>query len=231
MPLLLKTDEIASMLDMKKGIEITEQVLQELSRGQARVHAPYHLGVPNGAIRVVSASLLETGTVGLRYGPALNLTPPSGFRNHLCSLYRVDGELLAIMGYPFSQLRTGATVGAAAKHLTPEGGKTVAMIGTGMNALSLIEGVQAVREITRVEVFSRDAERRQKFADEAARATGLNVVAADSMHGANWRAVGRAVPESKPYRRQLPAAGAGLLHAAEALSSGRSDQLWKAVLG
>ena len=68
MPIILKTDEVSSMLDMKKGIEITEQVLQELSRGHAKVHAPYHLAVPNGAIRVVSAALEETGTVGLRYG-------------------------------------------------------------------------------------------------------------------------------------------------------------------
>ncbi len=184
MPILLKADDLAPMLDMPKAIEITEQVLQELSRGNAKVHAPYHLNVPNGAIRVVSAALQETGTVGLRYGPALNLTPPSGYRNHLCSLYRLDGELLAIMGYPFSQLRTGATVGAAVKHLAKPGSVKVAMIGTGMNALSLIDGVKAVRDITHVAIFSRDAERRKKFADEAAKATGLNVLAAESMEAA-----------------------------------------------
>ncbi len=184
MPIILKTDEVSSMLDMKKGIEITEQVLQELSRGHAKVHAPYHLAVPNGAIRVVSAALEETGTVGLRYGPALNLTPPSGFRNHLCTLYRLDGELLALIGYPFSQMRTGATVGAAVKHLTKPGPLKVAMIGTGMNALSLIEGVKVVREMTEIAIFSRDAERRSKFAQEAAQATGLNIYPAKSMEEA-----------------------------------------------
>jgi ornithine cyclodeaminase/alanine dehydrogenase-like protein (mu-crystallin family) len=184
MPIILKADDLAPMLDMPKAIELTEQVLQELSRGNAKVHAPYHLGVPNGAIRVVSAALQETGTVGLRYGPALNLTPPSGYRNHLCSLYRLDGELLAILGYPFSQLRTGATVGAAIKHLSKPGSVKVAMIGTGMNALSLIDGVKAVRDVTQVSIFSRDAERRKKFADEAAKSTGLNVQAAASMEDA-----------------------------------------------
>lgn len=184
MPIILKADDLAPMLDMPKAIGLTEQVLQELSRGNAKVHAPYHLGVPNGAIRVVSAALQETGTVGLRYGPALNLTPPSGYRNHLCSLYRLDGELLAIMGYPFSQLRTGATVGAAIKHLAKPGSVKVAMIGTGMNALSLIDGVKAVRNVTQVAIFSRDAERRKKFADEAAKSTGLNVQAAASMEEA-----------------------------------------------
>ncbi len=184
MPIILRADDLAPMLDMAKAIELTEQVLQELSRGNAKVHAPYHLNVPNGAIRVVSAALQETGMVGLRYGPALNLTPPSGYRNHLCSLYRLDGELLAIMGYPFSQLRTGATVAAAVKHLSKPGAVKVAMVGTGMNALSLIEGVKVVRDVTEVAIFSRDAERRTKFANEAAKVTGLNVYAAGSMEEA-----------------------------------------------
>ena len=46
--------------------------------------------------------------MGLRFGPALALTPPSGARCHIAALYRTDGELLAVMGYPFSTLRTGA---------------------------------------------------------------------------------------------------------------------------
>jgi len=184
MPIILRADEVAGMLDMHKGIEITEQVLQELARGNAKVHAPYHLGVPNGAIRVVSAALHESGTVGLRYGPALNLTPPSGLRNHLCTLYRLDGELIALIGYPFTQMRTGATVGAAVKHLTKNAPLKVAMIGTGMNAQSLIDGVKAVRTISEIAIFSRDAERRSKFAQDAAKASGLNIYPANSMEEA-----------------------------------------------
>ena len=175
MPLILKSSELAPLLDMKKAIELTEQVLLEQSRDQVKVHAPYHLPVEGGALRVVSAALQGSEKMGLRFGPALALTPPSGIRDHIAALYGTDGELLAMMGYPYSTLRTGATVAVAVKYLAPEDATRVGLIGTGNNALSLLEGVAAVRDIKEISVYSRDEERRRKFAESAAKATGIEV--------------------------------------------------------
>lgn len=172
---MLKVADVAPLIDMQRAIALTESSLAEHARGNVKVHAPYHLLVDGGALRVVSAANNDSKRMGLRYGPAMNLTPPSGFRHHICTLYGTDGELLAMMGYPFSTLRTGATVAVAVKHMTPPGPKRIGLLGTGNNALSLLHGVKHVREITDVTIYSRDADRRRAFAAEAEKALGLPV--------------------------------------------------------
>ena len=108
MPLLLKSAEVKRLINMAQAIKVTEDVLAEQARGKVAVHSPYHLPVPVGALRVVSGVLLDSERMGLRFGPALNLTPPSGNRDHVAALYHTNGELLALVAYPFTTLRTGA---------------------------------------------------------------------------------------------------------------------------
>lgn len=175
MPLILKTQELAPLLDMAQAVALTETTFREQAEGALEVHAPYHLHVEGGALRVVSAALNGSRRMGLRFGPAMGMVPPRGVQSHIAALYATDGELLAVMGYPYSTLRTGATVAVAVKHLAPEDACKVGLLGTGMNALSLIEGVKAVRAIADVVVYSRDEARRTSFAAQAARATGLPV--------------------------------------------------------
>ncbi|MGH7088175.1 MAG: hypothetical protein ACREFQ_04685 [Stellaceae bacterium] len=175
MPLILKAEELAPLLDMHRAVALTEAVFREQAEGALEVHAPYHLHVEGGALRVVSAALKGSGRMGLRFGPAMGMVPPHGIESHIAALYATDGELLSIMGYPYSTLRTGATVAVAVKHLAPAGVRRVGLLGTGMNALSLIEGVKAVRPIAEVAVYSRDEARRNSFAAAAERAAGLPV--------------------------------------------------------
>lgn len=175
MPLVLQAAEVAPLLDLPKAIELTEDALREQSRGAASLHAPYHLDVPAGALRVVSGALLDSKWMGVRCGPAMALTPPSGVRNHLAVLYDTNGELCALIGYPFGTLRTGATVATAVKHMTRPDARTVGMLGTGRNALSLLRGVQHVRPISEIIVYSRDAERRVRFCAEAEEKLGVPV--------------------------------------------------------
>ncbi|HXP75074.1 MAG TPA: ornithine cyclodeaminase family protein [Stellaceae bacterium] len=175
MPLVLKASEVAPLLDLKQAVTITEAVFREQATGAVEVHPPYHLHVDKGSLRVVSAALKGSDRMGLRFGPASGLTSPRGIESHLAALYATDGELLSVMGYPFATLRTGATVAVAVKHMAPEAACRVGLIGTGMNALSLLEGVQLVRPVAEVAVYSRDEDRRKTFAAAAERALGLPV--------------------------------------------------------
>jgi ornithine cyclodeaminase/alanine dehydrogenase-like protein (mu-crystallin family) len=164
MPLVLKASEVVKLIDMAQAIKVTEDALAEQARGQVAVHAPFHLPVPDGALRVVSGVLLGSQRMGVRFGPALGLTPPSGIRDHLAALYSTDGALLALVAYPFTTLRTGASVGAATKHLAPAQVGKLGVIGTGRNAQALLEGIKTVRNADDIRVFSRNVEARQKFA-------------------------------------------------------------------
>ena len=73
------------------------------------------------------------------------------------------------------QIRTGAVSGVATKFLARPDAATVGCFGTGWQAQSQLQAVCAVRNIQRIEVFSRDAERRQRFSREMTDLLGVRV--------------------------------------------------------
>jgi ornithine cyclodeaminase/alanine dehydrogenase-like protein (mu-crystallin family) len=117
--------------------------------------------------------------MGLRSGPGWGLTPPSGNRTGVSLLYDTNGEFLSIMGYPFAALRVGATVAVSTKYLARANSRRVGLTGTGNLSLPILQGVKAVRDIREVFVYSRDAERRQKFCESAEKALGIPVTPVD----------------------------------------------------
>lgn len=179
MVLILSAAEVEPLLDMAKAVSLTEDVFAEFGRGRVSVHAPFHLNVDKGALRVVSGALMDTARMGVRLSPTRG--PANG---HLAVLYDTDGALLSVMAYPFGTLRTGATVAVSLKHMARENARRAGLIGTGTNALSLLRGAIAVRDIREFLVYSRDAERRRRFCEEASAALGLPVRPVDALREA-----------------------------------------------
>jgi ornithine cyclodeaminase/alanine dehydrogenase-like protein (mu-crystallin family) len=172
MPLLLRHAEIEPLLDMEQAMAITEQVYREQAEGGVIGHPPQMMHVAEGnALRVVAGGLARRGQVGLRAGML--------YGSHVALLWSIDsGELLAIMGSYFGQLRTGAAMGVATKHLAPAEVRSVGLLGSGRNALSLLRGARAARPgIQRVRVCSPTAEHREAFAARAQADLGVPVEA------------------------------------------------------
>jgi ornithine cyclodeaminase/alanine dehydrogenase len=74
------------------------------------------------------------------------------------------------------QLRTGAVTGLAAKMLARAGLHEVGLIGTGRQAQSQLAGVAAALPIRRAYCFSRNAERRARFAQRMSDELNIEVV-------------------------------------------------------
>ena len=91
-----------------------------------------------------------------------------------------SGDLISVMGYPFSNLRISATVGLAIDRLSNSRAKSVALIGSGRLAMPILEPAIAVRSIARVFVYSRSRENRESFARKASEKLKLPVVAVAS---------------------------------------------------
>src|SRR5271170_7009352 len=145
---MLTASEVGPLLDLKKAIALTEDVFAELGRGQVDIHSPYHLFVQEGALRVVSGALRESGYMGLRSGPTKG--PPEA---HVALLYANTGPLLSVMGYPFGTLRTAATVAVSLKHMARPNARRLGMIGTGANAVGLLKGATTVRDVAEIFVY------------------------------------------------------------------------------
>src|SRR5918996_5594614 len=158
MTLLLRRSEIADLLDLRQAMSVLEQTFREQAEGKVKQVPPLRL--MNRGMRMVLGGLEAQNKNGLRVsvtgGEAVAL------------LFEISsGELLSVMGYPFSNLRISATVGLAVDRLSDPGAKSIALIGSGRLAMPILEGAAATRPIERVSVYSRDPENRASFARNA----------------------------------------------------------------
>ncbi|HEX2932608.1 MAG TPA: hypothetical protein VHV54_22960 [Candidatus Binatia bacterium] len=171
MTLLLRRSEVSDLLDLRQAMRVLEQTLREQSDGKVKQVAP--LRFMNRGMRMVVGGLEAQNKNGLR----VSVTGGEG----LALLFEISsGDLLALMGYPFSNLRISATVGLAIERFTNPKAKTVAMIGSGRLALPILQPAVALRGIERISVYSRSVRNREVFAREASATLKVRAVAAES---------------------------------------------------
>jgi ornithine cyclodeaminase/alanine dehydrogenase-like protein (mu-crystallin family) len=126
---------------------------------------------------------LVIGGLGAQNKNGLRVSVTGG--DSVALLFEISsGDLIAVMGYPFSELRIGATVALAIDRLARSDAKTVALIGSGRLALPILEPAVSVRRIEQVFVYSRTAANREAFAHSAAEKLNLRVTAVSSPEAA-----------------------------------------------
>ena len=165
--LLLKRSQVSGLLDLRQAMLVLEQTFRDQADGKVKQVAP--LRFMDRGMRLVVGGLEAQDKHGLRVsvtgGDALAL------------LFEISsGNLLVLMGYPFSNLRISATVGLAIEQFTEPKAKTVALIGSGRLALPILASACAVRDVERVLVYSRSAPNREKFARRANEKLQVDVV-------------------------------------------------------
>ena len=158
MALLLRRSEVADLLDLKQAMQVLEQTFREQADGKVKQVPP--LRFMNRGMRMVVGGLEAQNKNGLR----VSVTGGES----IALLFEVSsGDLLAVMGYPFSNLRISATVGLAIDRLSSQKANSIALIGSGRLAMPILEAAVAARSIARVFVYSRNPENRESFAQMA----------------------------------------------------------------
>lgn len=171
MTLLLRRSEVWPLLDLHRAMAVLEQTFREQSDGKVKQVAP--LRFMNRGMRMVVGGLEAQNKNGLR------VSVTGG--DSMALLFEISsGKLISLMGYPFSNLRISATVGLAIDRFADRQARTVAMIGSGRLAMTVLEPAAAVRPVERILVYSRSAERRESFAQKASEKLKLPVQAVDS---------------------------------------------------
>jgi ornithine cyclodeaminase len=90
------------------------------------------------------------------------------------------GNLLTIIeGAEITAIRTAAASGLATRYLARTDAKTHAIFGTGVQAVTHIDAIAAVRSIEEVIIWGRDDDKASKLASDQAARTGLNIRATD----------------------------------------------------
>lgn len=181
MALFLTEENVRQLLPMADALAQVEACFQALGTGQARNQPRRRIRLPDGMMHVMSA-----GDVGLGvFGHKVYTTTRKGAK-FLITLYSTDdGRPLAVLEAGLlGAIRTGAASGIATKYLANADAKVLGVLGTGRQSPTQIEAICGVRPIERVLVYSRNAARREAFAQQMAASLGIVVEAAESAQAA-----------------------------------------------
>jgi alanine dehydrogenase len=181
-PLLLSEADVKSLLTMPLAIEEVENSFRRLADGGALLHSRERLHLPSKSyLHYMAAADGVSGYMGLK----IYTSSGKGLR-FLVTLFSVEsGDLVALIEADFlGQMRTGAASGVATRYLARENARTLAIIGSGLQARTQLLAIAQVRKLEEIRVFGRDAGRREKFAREMSDLLKVPVVAATSAQDA-----------------------------------------------
>ena len=179
MVLLINNEDVERLLTIKDVMRVLDEAYLDLDKGltanrprtftfsptdNGRFVANTHEGLIRNKgvydIRIVTHS---------RPDPTVDPTKVNYFHGALnCSLdllYDINsGDLLAIIHDGYRQkMRVQATNAIAARFMARKNANSMALIGSGWQATAAIESMRFVRPIQKVNVFSRNVEKRKNF--------------------------------------------------------------------
>lgn len=167
--------EAASLLDMHAAIDALDATLRLEAAGDAANMTKTHAAWPGGTLHAIGATLRRDQIAVTKTW----VNTPRGSTPLLLLFDAAAGRLLAVLeAFALGQLRTSGISGIATRTLAREDARTLAIIGTGEQALPQVAAVAGVRSITSVRAFSRDAGRREAFARRVRDALGIEAAPA-----------------------------------------------------
>ena len=207
--LLLSKDDIKKIFSIKDAIEADKKAFQLVVEKKCdaplrtNIQAPKH----DGCFLFMPAYVEEMDTASLK---VINIFPhniDNGLPSSPAQIMLINGKtgiVDAILdGTYVTQLRTGASSGAAFDLLAKENCKIGAIIGTGGQAPTQLEAMLAARSMEEVRVFDLDYERTKAFAarmQEELNDYGAKIIAVSSSDAAIEDAdlIITVTPSSKP---------------------------------
>jgi len=169
-PLFLNEEQVREHLRMTDLIPAMEKALIDFSEGRVNqpVRSIISIDPPGGFLGLMPA--LTPDGLGLK---AVTFYPSNAEREiptHMATIFLVDpqtGTPLAIMdGRLITEMRTAAVSAAATKLLASPDAKVLAILGSGVQARSHVEGLQLVRQFEEIRVWSPTLEHAKQFAQE-----------------------------------------------------------------
>jgi alanine dehydrogenase len=180
MTLVLRETDVSQVVDMDAVIGAVENAMRELGEGIAQNEPRRRAFAPGGLLNVMFATYPGGRCTGLKAYPVAG-----GRARFLVSTFGLDGNLQALIeAEHMGAYRTGAASGVAVKALRPRGPATVAIIGTGKQAVTQVLALSRVCEIKELRVFGRDAQRRAAFARDRQVELGVRTTAAETAEAA-----------------------------------------------
>jgi len=168
----LDEEDIARLLSMPLALDVVEQAMAELARGEATNVPRDRLRSARTTMHLMQALVPSQGAMGYKV-----YTVNQGVVRFLLHLYdSASGRLLGILqARLLGMQRTGAASGVATRLLARPDARTLGLFGSGRQAAAQLEAVCLVRPITLVKVFARDRDRLTSFCQAQSQRLGIEV--------------------------------------------------------
>lgn len=217
----ISEDEVEQALTLPRAIDAIEQALSREAAGTAKTMLKTHVSWGDGhtlhAIGAVDGDLAGTKTWAHTAGGASPL---------LILWDSETGERRAIIeAFALGQLRTASMSGLATRVLADPATDTVAIIGTGKQAVPQVSALVTVLPVRTVRVFGRDAERRaamvRRVEDELGVAAVECATVADAADGAG--VITTATRATEPFLRAADVRAGAHVNAIGAITPERAE--------
>ena len=164
-PIWISEQSVVELISLPEAIAALERGLALQARGAAQNMVKTHTAWGHNNLHAIGAAFPDEGFIGTK-----TWAHTTGGACPLLVLFDASsGRLQAVIeAFALGQMRTGGISGVATKWLSRPDADTLALIGTGKQALAQLAAVAAVRKLREVRVFSPNAERRAAFIERAA---------------------------------------------------------------
>lgn len=180
--LVLTESDVRRVLGIKEANDLVEECFRAIGCGDALnlVTTGVTFDNPPGRCAIKSGYLRERRSLGIK---VVRVHPHNANRDGLpvmnCQILAVDGEtgvIQAIMdGTYITRVRTGSAGAVGARFLARPEARRIAVIGAGVQGRAQLEALAADRLVGPVSVWSRTAERRERYAQEMSSCLGMEV--------------------------------------------------------
>jgi len=181
---VLRDEDILPLLDMRNLIPLMEEFLRARHSGQTVTPPRHNVEFPPYGRLVFTVGGLnneDRSLAGFRAYDTFRKTDKGLDAQTVAVWDSKRGSLLGlIVGWVLGEWRTGALGGVAIRYMSRPDSRRCAVIGSGRQARTQLLAAAACRPLTEVRVYSRDPERRRRFAAELAAMTKIEVQAVDS---------------------------------------------------
>jgi ornithine cyclodeaminase/alanine dehydrogenase-like protein (mu-crystallin family) len=172
--LVLSYDEVSRLLPMEECIEVMEEALAALARGEMAMPLRFVFSPPDADGLMGLMPSYRGGRRPAFALKAINVIPDNprlrGLDAHQGGVLLSDGDsgqpTAFLNASAITEIRTAAVSAVATRALAREEARELAILGAGVQARSHLEAMRAVRAFERVRIYSPTAEHARSLADE-----------------------------------------------------------------
>jgi ornithine cyclodeaminase len=170
-PLFVSKEKIASLLPMNECIDVMEKMFRSLASGECLQPLRNIMWLPDrsGVLGMMPGHAGKLGVMGIKVITVFHANSEAGLPSHQGVVMLFDAKhgqpLMLFDALEITAIRTAAASAVATKLLSRKDSSTLAIIGSGEQAKRHIEAMLLVRDIKKINLWSRNEKNAKHLAN------------------------------------------------------------------